>query len=108
LFRAASVVFNAIARLINWIAGLLGGLGETIQWLAGGLAGLIEKAMQFIGMKGQISTVNESMIQGWLNRGGGGNTTNQTQNISVGTIQVPTAEDVGKGIGGLATVSPWG
>jgi hypothetical protein len=106
LFRVASVVFNAIASLINWIAGLLGGLGETIQWLAGGLSSLIDKAAQFIGMKGQIASTNESMMQGWLNRGGGG--TNNTQNISVGTINVPTAADVGKGVGSLAEVSPWG
>ena len=79
LFRVASVVFNAIASLINWIAGLLGGLGETIQWLAGGLSSLIDKAAQFIGMRGAINGTNEAMIQGWMNRGSGG-TNNQTQN----------------------------
>ena len=103
MFTAA---FNAIAGLINWVAGLLGGLGETIQWLAGGLAGLIDKAAQFIGMRGAINVTNEAMIQGWMNRGGCG--TNNTQNISVGTINVPTAADVGKGVGSLAEVSPWG
>lgn len=101
LFRVASVVFNAIARLINWIAGLLGGLGETIQWLAGGLAGLIDKAAQFIGMKGQIEGVNSSITQKWAERAMGGNT--NTQNINVGSINVPTAADVGAGIGSLAT-----
>ena len=106
LWRMFTAAFNAIAGLINWVAGLLGGLGETIQWLAGGLSSLIDKAAQFIGMRGAINGTNEAMIQGWMNRGGGG--TNNTQNISVGTITVPTAADVGKGVGSLAEVSPWG
>ena len=80
LFRVASVVFNAIASLINWIAGLLGGLGETIQWLAGGLAGLIDKAAQFIGMKGQIEGVNSSITQKWADRAmANGSTVNNSQ-----------------------------
>jgi hypothetical protein len=79
LWRMFTAAFNAIAGLINWVAGLLGGLGETIQWIAGGLAGLIDKAAQFIGMKGQIASTNESMMQGWLNRGSGGSTVNNSQ-----------------------------
>ena len=80
LFKVASVVFNTIARLINWIAGLLGGLGETIQWLAGGLAGLIDKAAQFIGMKGQIDGVNSSITQKWADRAmANGSTVNNSQ-----------------------------
>lgn len=79
LWRMFTAAFNAIAGLINWVAGLLGGLGETIQWIAGGLAGLIDKAAQFIGMRGAINGTNEAMIQGWMNRGSGG-TNNQTQN----------------------------
>ena len=79
LWRIFTAAFNDIAGLINWVTGLLGGLGETIQWIAGGLAGLIDKAAQFIGMKGQIASTNESMIQGWLNGGGGGSTVNNSQ-----------------------------
>ena len=79
LWQMFTTAFNAIAGLINWVAGLLGGLGETIQWIAGGLAGLIDKAAQFIGMKGQIASTNESMVQGWLNGGGGGSTVNNSQ-----------------------------
>jgi phage-related protein len=79
LWRMFTAAFNAIAGLINWVAGLLGGLGDTIQWIAGGLAGLIDKAAQFIGMKGQIASTNESMVQGWLNRGSGGGTVNNSQ-----------------------------
>lgn len=79
LWRMFTAAFNAIAGLINWVAGLLGGLGETIQWLAGGLSSLIDKAAQFIGMRGAINGTNEAMIQGWMNRGSGG-TNNQTQN----------------------------
>lgn len=79
LWQMFTTAFNAIAGLINWVAGLLGGLGETIQWIAGGLAGLIDKAAQFIGMKGQIASTNESMIQGWLDGGGGSSTVNNSQ-----------------------------
>lgn len=101
LWRMFTAAFNAIAGLINWVAGLLGGLGDTIQWIAGGLAGLIDKAAQFIGMKGQIESVNSSITQKWADRAMGGNT--NTQNINVGSINVPTASDVGAGIGSLAT-----
>jgi TP901 family phage tail tape measure protein len=79
MWRMFTAAFNHIAGLINWIAGLLGGVGELIQWIAGGLAGLIDKAAQFIGMRGAINGTNEAMIQGWMNRGSGG-TNNQTQN----------------------------
>lgn len=79
LWQMFTAAFYAIAGLINWVAGLLGGLGETIQWIAGGLAGLIDKAAQFIGMKGQIASTNDSMVQGWLNGGGGGSTVNNSQ-----------------------------
>ena len=101
LFRVASWVFMQIASFINWVAGLLGDLGNTIQWLADGLAGLLDKAAQFIGMKGQIDGVNSSITQKWADRSMGCNT--NTQNINVGSINVPTAADVGAGIGSLAT-----
>ena len=79
LFRVAAWVFEQIASFINWVAGLLGGLGETIQWLADGLAGLIDKAAQFIGMKGQIDGVNSSITQRWADGAMGGNSVNNTQ-----------------------------
>ena len=79
LFRVAAWVFEQIASFINWVAGLLGGLGETIQWLADGLSGLIDKAAQFIGMKGQIDGVNSSITQKWADGALGGNSVNNTQ-----------------------------
>lgn len=82
LWRFFATAFNAIAGLINWVAGLLGGLGETIQWIAGGLSGLIDKAAKFIGMKGQIEDVNSSITQKWADRAMGGNSVNNTQNNS--------------------------
>lgn len=63
LFRVAAWVFKQIASFINWVADLLGGLGETIQWLADGLSGLLDKAAQFIGVKGQIDGANSSITQ---------------------------------------------
>ena len=79
LWRIFTAAFNAIAGLINWVAGLLGDLGETIQWIAGGLAGLIDKAAQFIGMKGQIDGVNSSITQKWADGAMSGNSVNNTQ-----------------------------
>lgn len=79
LWRIFAAAFYAIAGLINWVAGLLGDLGETIQWIAGGLAGLLDKAAQFIGMKGQIEGVNSSITQKWVDRAMGGNSVNNTQ-----------------------------
>ena len=80
LWRVFTAAFNAIAGLINWVTGLLGGLGETIQWIAGGLSGLIDKALQFIGMKGQIEGVNSSITQKWADRAmANGNTVNNSQ-----------------------------
>ena len=79
LWQMFTAAFNAIAGLINWVAGLLGGLGETIQWIADGLTGLIDKAAQFIGMKGQIDGVNSSITQRWADGAMGGNSVNNTQ-----------------------------
>ena len=79
LWQMFTAAFNAIAGLINWVAGLLGDLGETIQWIAGGLAGLIDKAAQFIGMKGQIDGVNSSITQKWADGAMSGNSVNNTQ-----------------------------
>lgn len=89
LWRMFTAAFNAIAGLINWVAGLLGGLGETIQWIAGGLAGLIDKAAQFIGMKGQIDGVNTAVTQRWADaaiaRSTGGNSYNTQTNYNTFT-----------------------
>jgi len=79
LFRIAAWVFTQIASFINWVAGLLGDLGNTIQWLADGLSGLIDKALQFIGMKGQIDGVNSSITQKWADGAMSGNNVNNTQ-----------------------------
>ena len=79
LWQMFTAAFNAIAGLINWVAGLLGGLGETIQWIADGLTGLIDKAAQFIGMKGQIDGVNSSITQKWADGAMSGNSVNNTQ-----------------------------
>lgn len=102
LWRMFTAAFNAIAGLINWVTGLLGGLGETIQWIAGGLSGLIDKALQFIGMKGQIEGVNSSITQKWADRAMGGNTNTVTQNNSFTFTNpnqyAPVAQNLGNGL----------
>jgi TP901 family phage tail tape measure protein len=79
LWRIFTAAFNAIAGLINWVAGLLGGLGETIQWIAGGLAGLIDKAAQLIGMKGAIGEMNSSVTNRLFDEGRAGANYTQSQ-----------------------------
>ena len=101
LFRIAAWVFKQIASFINWVAGLLGDLGNTIQWLADGLSGLLGKAAELLGYKGKLNGMNTDITNKWMSQGSGGNT--NTQNINVGSINVPTASDVGAGIGSLAT-----
>lgn len=102
LWQMFTAAFNAIAGLINWVTGLLGGLGETIQWIAGGLSGLIDKALQFIGMKGQIEGVNSSITQKWADRAMGGNTNTVTQNNSFTFTNpnqyAPVAQNLGNGL----------
>ena len=94
LWNFFATAFNAIAGVINWVAGLLGGLGETIQWIAGGLSGLIDKAAQFIGMKGQIEGVNSSITQKWAdNAMGSGSTVNNSQ-TNYNTFTNPNQWDV--------------
>jgi hypothetical protein len=79
LFRVASWVFNQIASFINWVAGLLGGLGETIQWVAGLLGGLIDKVRDFIGIKGAVGDINQSATNRLFDEGRAGNNYTQSQ-----------------------------
>ncbi len=79
LFRVASWVFTQFASLINWVAGLLGDLGNTIQWLADGLNGLLGKAAELLGYKGKLNGMNADITNKWMSQGSGGGTTN-TQN----------------------------
>ena len=45
--------------------------------------------------------MNADITNKWMSQGSGGNT--NTQNINVGSINVPSAADVGGGIGSLST-----
>lgn len=60
LWNIFTAAFYAIASLINWVSGLLGGMGNTIQWLGKQLGGLIDKALKFIGLKDEVESVNSS------------------------------------------------
>lgn len=86
LFRVAMAAFNGIAGVINIVASALGEVGNLIEWIAGGLSGLISKAQAFLGMKGEISGLNSSITDGWVNRwsdsGGTTNTQNNTYNLT--------------------------
>lgn len=60
-FSTASWVFRAVAAMIDTVASALQKVGEFIQWCADGLAGLINKAKDFLGMSGQISTEGSAL-----------------------------------------------
>jgi phage-related protein len=79
LFAAASTVFNAIASFINWVCGLLGEMGSIIQWCADLLGGLISKAMDFIGLKGQIGDINTDTTNRLFDEGRAGGNYTQSQ-----------------------------
>ena len=86
LFTAA---FNAIAGLIEWVTGLLGGLGSMIQSIGNALGGIIDKAKEFIGMGGAISSVNSSVVQRMWDSGTGQGSVTQSQN---NTYNLPSME----------------
>ena len=79
LFAVASTVFNAIASFINWVCGLLGEMGSIIQWCADLLGGLISKAMDFIGLKGQIGDINTDTTNRLFDEGRAGGNYTQSQ-----------------------------
>lgn len=80
LFRVASWVFMQIAGFINWVTDLLSGFAGAIQWVSDLLGGLIDKAMNFIGLKNEITGVNTAVTQGIAERTlAGSSTTTQSQ-----------------------------
>ena len=83
LGEVASLTFRAIAKLIEWVSALLGGLGETIKWLADGLTSILTLGSAVGNMK-----MPEHQWGDWKNFGGGGyslttnnNTLNATYNL---------------------------
>jgi len=84
-----TAAFNAIAGLIEWVTGLLGGLGSMIQSIGNALGGIIDKAKEFIGMGGAISSVNSSVVQRMWDSGTGQGSVTQSQN---NTYNLPSME----------------
>jgi tape measure domain-containing protein len=102
LFRIAAWVFKQIAGFINWVAGLLGDLGNTIQWLADGLSGLLGKAAELLGYKGKLNGMNADITNKWMSQGSGGNNNTVTQNNSFTFTNpnqyAPVAQNLGNGL----------
>jgi hypothetical protein len=69
----------------------LGGLRETIQWVADGLSGLVDKAMEFIGMKGEIEDVNAKASNPYGGGGGSWSENSQTNYITVSSPEEAAA-----------------
>jgi TP901 family phage tail tape measure protein len=98
--------FRIIAGLIEAASEVARDFGNAVKWVANELEyliGLAMKAFEWLGLiesksAGLNATAVNSMFGGRLK---GGDT--NTQNINVGSINVPTASDVGAGIGSLAT-----
>ena len=70
-YRTSVFVFQAVAKLIEWIGALLGGLGETIKWLADGLTNLLS-----LGSSVGNMNLSERHWGDWKNSGGGYSLTN--------------------------------
>lgn len=102
LFSVASVVFTAIAGLIDGVAAALGKVGEFIKWCGDGLTSLINKVEYFLGIGEQFNAENsglERFAQTTLNMD------NSTKNFN---ITVPTPEDAISGARRLGIgVSPF-
>lgn len=82
-YRTSAFVFRAVAKLIEWVSALLGGLGEMIKWLADGLTSILTLGSAVGNMK-----MPEHQWGDWKNAGGGGyslttnnNTLNATYNL---------------------------
>lgn len=82
-YKTSAFVFRAVAKLIEWVGALLGGLGETIKWLADGLTSILTLGSAVGNMK-----MPEHQWGDWKNAGGGGyslttnnNTLNATYNL---------------------------
>lgn len=67
MYRTSAFVFKAIAKLIEWVSALLGGLGEMIKWLADGLTSILTLGSAVGNMK-----MPEHQWGDWKNAGGGG------------------------------------
>ena len=81
--KAGTLAFRAIAKLVEWLGALLGGIGETIKWLADGLTSILTLGSAVGNMK-----MPEHQWGDWKNAGGGGyslttnnNTLNATYNL---------------------------
>ena len=82
-YKTSAFVFRAVAKLIEWVSALLGGLGEMIKWLADGLTSILTLGSAVGNMK-----MPEHQWGDWKNFGGGGyslttnnNTLNATYNL---------------------------
>lgn len=84
--------FTVITAVINNVAWAMGQLGEIIQTIEDKISGLISKAERFLGLTGQMSGAGGAMDK-IIN-----NALQSNQNINIGSINVPTADDVGKGV----------
>lgn len=76
LLGVASVVFTAIAGLVNTVARALEKVAEFIHWCADGLSSLIGKAKEFLGMSSSFSAAGSGLERFAQNTV---NTSNSTQ-----------------------------
>lgn len=92
LFNYVSLVFNFWAQVIDWVAKKLGGLAETVKWVADCIGGLIDKAAEFIGMKGSIEATNRAAASASGNGGGGGSWSDNSTIVN-NEVTVSSAEE---------------
>lgn len=97
-FSMAAWVFRTVAGFIDTVASGLQKVGEFIQWCADGLAGLINKAKDFLGMKGEISAEGsalQSFAQQVIPVGGNTSNTNYVFNVGSASDAIGVSSSLG-------------
>lgn len=97
-FSTAAWVLRAVAGFIDTVASGLQKVGEFIQWCADGLAGLINKAKDFLGMKGEISAEGsalQSFAQQVIPVGGNTSNTNYVFNVGSASDAIGVSSSLG-------------
>lgn len=97
-FSMAAWVFRAVAGFIDTVASALQKVGEFIQWCADGLADLINKAKDFLGMKGEISAEGsalQSFAQQVIPVGGNSSNTSYVFNVGSASDAIGVSSSLG-------------
>lgn len=100
-----SAAFRVISGVIESTAKILGAFGQLVKTVTGWLQDLVNwavSALEYLGLvESKRGGINASVVDKWFDFGArdGGNSYSST--VNVGTVTVPTADDVGAGISSI-------